>query len=418
MGGASSKPKKKQRKERPPEPPQRRLSLPPLAFANARSKEDKVQKAFDAMDGNKDGKLDPAEVTAYLLKMGYGRDECERFVKLADVSGHGCVDFNEFHAAWGFLNAFRVSKHTAGEVVRKPGSVDGKDLVVEDCKDCTVKILDVTAALQIDACENVTFVLGPCAGSARVGVPCSKAVAEGSWYLGLRPRLQELHRLSRVSAATNQGLRRHDVLPLRGDGAHRRVVAEPLLRALQRRLRRPRRAVREGGLRPRGEPVVRGLRLLVAGRAGREPLGRAAAGALRAPRRRGRGGRPLRRGLPRAPRRARAHPRRQHAGHGHAQVTFERTARGATAARRAACAGSRGSAQCFGYQYCDANSADISGVQTGCATETPVASWYASTSASTIVVSVLSQSTASSETRGAQYVSGSATIANARSAPS
>ena len=171
MGGASSKPKKKQRKERPPAPPQRRLSLPPLAFANARSKEDKVQKAFDAMDGNKDGKLDPAEVTAYLLKMGYGRDECERFVKLADVSGHGCVDFNEFHAAWGFLNAFRVSKHTAGEVVRKPGSVDGKDLVVEDCKDCAVKILDVTAALQIDGCENVTFVLGPCAGSARVGVP-------------------------------------------------------------------------------------------------------------------------------------------------------------------------------------------------------------------------------------------------------
>ena len=70
-----------------------------------------------------------------------------------------------------------MSKHTAGEVVRKPGSVDGKDLVVEDCKDCTVKILDVTAALQIDACENVTFVLGPCAGSARVGVPCSAAAA-------------------------------------------------------------------------------------------------------------------------------------------------------------------------------------------------------------------------------------------------
>ncbi|KAH8053620.1 hypothetical protein JL722_9466 [Aureococcus anophagefferens] len=158
MGGASSKPKKKQRKERPPAPPQRRLSLPPLAFANARSKEDKVQKAFDAMDGNKDGKLDPAEVTAYLLKMGYGRDECERFVKLADVSGHGCVDFNEFHAAWGFLNAFRVSKHTAGEVVRKPGSVDGKDLVVEDCKDCAVKILDVF----VRDCKNCTTVSLAC----------------------------------------------------------------------------------------------------------------------------------------------------------------------------------------------------------------------------------------------------------------
>ena len=170
MGGGSSKAKAKQKKKQeaaPKEkaPASRRMSLPPLAFANERSKEDKVRRAFDAMDANGDGKLNPEEVMAYLLKMGYGRDEGERFLKYADVSGHGCVDFNEFHQAWGFINAFRVSHHVEGEVVRKPGSVDGKDVVVEDCKDCAVKVLDCTAALQIDACENVTFVLGPCTGS-------------------------------------------------------------------------------------------------------------------------------------------------------------------------------------------------------------------------------------------------------------
>ena len=164
MGGGSSKKKG----PAPARSSARRLSLPPLAFADARSKEPKVRAAFDAMDANGDGTLQPEEVQAYLAKMGYCEDEGARFVRLADVDGDAAVDFNEFHAAWGFLNAYRVTGHTAGVVERRPGSVAGVDVVIEDCRDCEVRILDRTAALQIDNCHNVTFVLGPCEGSCFV----------------------------------------------------------------------------------------------------------------------------------------------------------------------------------------------------------------------------------------------------------
>ena len=97
--------------------------LPPLAFANPNSSADKAREAFYAMDKNGDGVLQPDEVKSYLASVGYGQDESLRFIRSADLDGDGQVDFDEFHKSWGFLNAFRISGHTQGEVLRKPGSM-------------------------------------------------------------------------------------------------------------------------------------------------------------------------------------------------------------------------------------------------------------------------------------------------------
>jgi hypothetical protein len=192
----------------------RRSSLPLLAFASERSSLEKAKKAFDAMDVDGDGLLQPAEVMAYLSSVGYGEDEAARFVRAADVNGDDAIDLTEFHDAWGFLNAFQIQNHSEGVVLRKPGSLvrDGAgDVSVDQCSNCTVHILDrtsqvpqlrfssasapphtstshlhltppphtSTSQLQLDRCENVTFVLGPCTGSVfmRDCSGCSVSVA-------------------------------------------------------------------------------------------------------------------------------------------------------------------------------------------------------------------------------------------------
>ena len=53
---------------------------------------------------------------------------------LPAASGDEVVDFSEFHLHWGFLHAFQIRGHTEGCVLRKPGSVNGIDCRIEDCK--------------------------------------------------------------------------------------------------------------------------------------------------------------------------------------------------------------------------------------------------------------------------------------------
>ena len=64
-----------------------RPPLPPLAFASPSASLEKVKAAFEAMDLNGDGVLQPTEVKEYLHSVGYGSDEAERFVRRADING-------------------------------------------------------------------------------------------------------------------------------------------------------------------------------------------------------------------------------------------------------------------------------------------------------------------------------------------
>ncbi|OQS02227.1 hypothetical protein THRCLA_21472 [Thraustotheca clavata] len=50
-------------------------------------------------------------------------------------------------------------------VVRKPGSIAGQQFIIEECKQCSIFLLDHTTSVQIDQCSDCTIFVGPCTSS-------------------------------------------------------------------------------------------------------------------------------------------------------------------------------------------------------------------------------------------------------------
>jgi hypothetical protein len=49
--------------------------------------------------------------------------------------------------------------------IKQPGSVNGQQFLVEECRDCDIFVLDHCTSVQIDECANCRIVIGPCQGS-------------------------------------------------------------------------------------------------------------------------------------------------------------------------------------------------------------------------------------------------------------
>ena len=53
-------------------------------------------------------------------------------------------------------------KDKDGEIlVKKSGDINGIDFMIKDLKNCTVVLMDHTAQIQVDRCENTKFYFGP-----------------------------------------------------------------------------------------------------------------------------------------------------------------------------------------------------------------------------------------------------------------
>jgi len=143
-------------------------SVPTLAFASAKATEEQVRAAFDAMDSDGDGVLSAEEIGGYLDRKGYGEDERQRFFRRTDQNEDGGIDYDEFKRGWTFLSTFAIANHDDGEVMRKPGSVRGLDIVIEDCQNTTIAICDHTAQVQIDSLDDCRVLIGACTDSAFV----------------------------------------------------------------------------------------------------------------------------------------------------------------------------------------------------------------------------------------------------------
>ncbi|KAK3241757.1 hypothetical protein CYMTET_48505 [Cymbomonas tetramitiformis] len=61
---------------------------------------------------------------------------------------------------------FVLCKKRGETLIRKPGSLNGYDFIIEDLQDCDVFILDHTSQIQIDDCINCRIFVGPVGGSA------------------------------------------------------------------------------------------------------------------------------------------------------------------------------------------------------------------------------------------------------------
>ncbi|RLN94702.1 hypothetical protein BBJ28_00007733 [Nothophytophthora sp. Chile5] len=54
---------------------------------------------------------------------------------------------------------------TASFLAKLPGSINGQQFLIEDCRGCDIFLLDNCTSVQIDACVNCRIVVGPCQGS-------------------------------------------------------------------------------------------------------------------------------------------------------------------------------------------------------------------------------------------------------------
>eukprot|EP00741_Cyanophora_paradoxa_P004980 tig00000842_g4828.t1 len=60
---------------------------------------------------------------------------------------------------------FIFSKQKGQTLIKKPGSIDGQQFIIEDLEDCEVYLLDWSAQVSVDCCKNCRFFIGPVEGS-------------------------------------------------------------------------------------------------------------------------------------------------------------------------------------------------------------------------------------------------------------
>eukprot|EP00966_Prymnesium_polylepis_P316680 7317196-Prymnesium_polylepis.1 len=251
-------------------------SVPTLAFASAKATEEQVRAAFDAMDSDGDGVLSAEEIGGYLDRKGYGEDERQRFFRRTDQNEDGGIDYDEFKRGWTFLSTFAIANHDDGEVMRKPGSVRGLDIVIEDCQNTTIAICDHTAQVSVRAPHSAQLCPTLDSSGARPNcADCTRTRRAGAdrlsgrlprphrrvHRLGVRARLRQLRDDDRRAPAAHARLPRLHLLPLLRDRAGDRDIDAAAVCAVQRGVPSAGLALHVGQPRACRQPLVCGLRL-------------------------------------------------------------------------------------------------------------------------------------------------------------
>ena len=74
---------------------------------------------------------------------------------------------------------FMCQKLENAVVIKPPGSINGQQFIIEDCKNCDIFVLDHCDSVNVDACTGCRVFVGPCNGSVflRECVDCKWVVA-------------------------------------------------------------------------------------------------------------------------------------------------------------------------------------------------------------------------------------------------
>jgi protein XRP2 len=59
---------------------------------------------------------------------------------------------------------YTIENETDSTIVRIPGSVEGKQFMVQNCKDSFIYVLDHCSTVTVDDCTNCKIILGPTRG--------------------------------------------------------------------------------------------------------------------------------------------------------------------------------------------------------------------------------------------------------------
>lgn len=144
-------------------------TISPLRRASTRTPVDEVQAVFRMIcrGSAPDMPLNelaatPSDLHFFLCDaLGHGREEVDRFIHLVDVNKEGRVLFEEFHRGFRLLNSYRIYRREHERFLRKPGSIRGQQVGLEDLQGCEVHILDHVGCCTIDGCSACEVVVGP-----------------------------------------------------------------------------------------------------------------------------------------------------------------------------------------------------------------------------------------------------------------
>ncbi|CAK9026764.1 unnamed protein product [Durusdinium trenchii] len=146
---------------------------PATARASAKSKEEDMQKVFNAI-GPTSGVLTLEDLQSYLCDhLGFGQAEAASFFK--DFAEGDGVSFESFKKGYPRLNPFLLSKRQNEMLVRKSGSLSScgpQSLQVEELDDCEVYVCEVTNTIFVDECKRCAMLIGPCETSVFVRDCC------------------------------------------------------------------------------------------------------------------------------------------------------------------------------------------------------------------------------------------------------
>eukprot|EP00435_Cladocopium_sp_Y103_P011681 s793_g3.t1 len=154
---------------------QRVSNIPPTARASERSSEEEVQRVYRQINDRGRAVASLEDLRAYVGDfLGFGQAEVECFFEEFSTSdsptplGLRGLDPNGLQQGFARLNPFQIQNRKQEVIVRKPGSLHGQQVTLENLEDCEVYICETSAQVFVDCCKKTLILLGPCESSAFV----------------------------------------------------------------------------------------------------------------------------------------------------------------------------------------------------------------------------------------------------------
>lgn len=154
---------------------QRVSTIPPTARASERSSEEEVQRVYRQINDRGRALASLEDLRAYAGDfLGFGQAEVERFFEEFSTSesptpsGLWGLDPNGLQRGFARLNPFQIQNRKHEVILRKPGSLHGQQVTLENLEDCEVYICETSAQVFVDCCQKTLILLGPCESSAFV----------------------------------------------------------------------------------------------------------------------------------------------------------------------------------------------------------------------------------------------------------
>merc|ERR1712070_1174209 len=129
-----------------------------------------ICRAGDASDPRETSELrvSPQDIVFLCESLGHGEEDAKQFLRLVDANSDGLVDFEEFQQGYKRLNSYRITKRQHETILRKPGSIGGEQVAIEDLEACEVHVLDHVGACFVDSCTTSQVIVGPSGASVFV----------------------------------------------------------------------------------------------------------------------------------------------------------------------------------------------------------------------------------------------------------